>query len=175
MVALLRGINVGGRAKLAMADLRAVVESCGHTAVSTYIQSGNIVFRSKIRDPQEVALELATDIAAATNLAPAVLVRTSEQWSALVAANPFVGRTENSHLHVVVLVEQPTSQFESIDRAAFLPEEFAIGERHVYLLLPGGIGRSKLATAVDRQTRSQGTVRNWRTVTKLSGLLNELA
>jgi uncharacterized protein (DUF1697 family) len=175
MLALIRGINVGGRARLSMADLRAAVERCGHASVRTYIQSGNVVFGSAIDDPRAVEAGLAAELAKANDVSPAVMVRTAEEWSALVAGNPFAARAASpGQLHVLVFACEPGERLDAVDADAFLPEEFAVAGAHAYLLLPGGIGRSKLAPTLARRAGVEATARNWRSVTRLCELLDEL-
>jgi uncharacterized protein (DUF1697 family) len=167
MVALLRGVNVGGKAKLAMADLREIVAGCGFEDVRTYIQSGNVVFTTPGKaDPDAVAATLATAIAAGSSVAPDVVVRTAAELAAVVDANPFLRRGEDTaHLHVSFTGTKPDLGID--DLARYAPEEAATAGREVYLFLPNGMGRSKLAADLARRSRPPGTARNWRTVTKL--------
>lgn len=167
LVALLRGINVGGKAKLAMADLRAVAEGLGYGDVATYIQSGNLVLSTTDRAAR-VADDLAAAIASSTDVQPAVLVRTRAQLAKIVRGNPFLARGEDAaHLHVV-FADGPTKAAASrLALDSYAPEEaIAIGTE-LYLLLPNGVGRSKLAADLGRQKHAVGTMRNWRTVTAL--------
>lgn len=174
LVALLRGINVGGAGKLPMAQLRDIVSSCGHTDVATYIQSGNVVFRSAATDTRAVADELRAATRDATDLDPEVHVRTLDELAAVVEANPFVARAdEPKQLHVTFLGRQPDAI--DLDPAAFEPERWALGDGVVYLYLPDGIGRSKLATELARRTTASGTTRNWRTTTKLLAMAREIS
>jgi uncharacterized protein (DUF1697 family) len=175
MVALLRGVNVGGRSSLAMADLRAVVESCGHRDVRTYIQSGNVVFTTSKRSPDAVAKELEAAIAKATSVHPDVVVRTRAQLAKVVDANPFLRQGEDEkHLHAVFMKPGgPKAKLPDLDR--FAPEEAAVVGTECFLLLPGGIGNSKLAAALSRQKGPVGTARSWRTVKKLLDMADDLA
>jgi len=175
MVALLRGVNVGGRSSLAMADLRAIAEGCGHDDVRTYIQSGNVVFATTKRSPDAVARELEAAIAEATSVHPDVVVRTRAQLAKVVDANPFLQRGEDEkHLHVVFMAPGGAEP-KLPDLDPFLPEELAVVGTERYLFLPGGMGRSKLAAALSRQKGAVGTARNWRTVTKLLEMADDLA
>lgn len=175
MVALLRGVNVGGRSNLAMAQLRDAAESCGFERVRTYIQSGNVVFASAEGDTDSVAEVLHGAIADRTSVSPDVMVRTRDELARLVAENPFVARGEDpAHLHVVFTDGPAQPALGSLDRASYAPEEAAAVGRQLYLFLPGGMGRSKLAADLGRQKRPRGTARNWRTVTKLLAMADEL-
>jgi len=100
-VALLRGINVGGRNRVAMAALREVVEGLGHTGVATYIQSGNVVFTSEEADPATLAAALERAIADQLDVQPKVVVLTREQLAQVVADNPFPGEDNPRQLHAL--------------------------------------------------------------------------
>jgi uncharacterized protein (DUF1697 family) len=173
MVALLRGVNVGGR-KLPMTDLRRITEACGHESVSTYIQSGNVVFRSSVTSAAKVASELEAAIEADTGMDVAVTVRTAKQMAAVVAANPYAERTDvPTQLHVVFAVgPAPTAPPQWYDPEAYSPEELAVVGGETYLYLPDGMGRSKLAVELtkwgNRKANVAGTARNWRTVLVLA-------
>ena len=176
MVALLRGINVGGSGILPMARLREIATSVGFTEVRTYIQSGNVVFAGRQRSTDAAAVALRSAIVSSTGLDPQVIVRTRDELAAVVDANPFLQRGDDpDHLHVMFLDEDAEALIEGLDLRSRLPEEaIAIG-RELYLQLPAGMGRSKLATDLARRLGSTGTVRNWRTVTTLLGMARELA
>lgn len=172
MVALLRAVNVGGGGKLPMADLRAVATECGFDDVATYVQSGNLVFTTREDDGAVVAATLRAALAAATGVDTDVMVRTRGELRNVVDANPFVDRTDDpTRLHVVFTAE--TAEVPDLDATAFLPEEVAAIGRELYLYLPGGIGRSKLAVRVTGRKGPRGTARNWRTVTTLLEMVSE--
>jgi uncharacterized protein (DUF1697 family) len=180
MVALLRGINVGGRNKLGMADLRRIAEACGYEQVRTYIQSGNLIFsvpagtaRSKADgDPAVVARRLESRIEAETGLHPDVVVRSEAGLAAVVKANPWASKgVADSELHVTFLSDSapadPHTVLGALDPSAYVPEEVRMIGRELHLRLPNGLGRSKLAADLARAKGARGTTRNWRTVTKL--------
>ena len=173
MVALLRGINVGGAGKLAMADLRAIVDACGMEDVSTYIQSGNVVFRSLRAGAPTVEKRLREAIREATNLDPEVHVRTAAELEAVVDGNPFSDRASDpKQLHVTF--SRTDAREPGLDPEDFAPEAWQIGDRVVYLYLPDGIGRSKLAARLAKGSGPTGTTRNWRTVTTLLEMARQL-
>jgi uncharacterized protein (DUF1697 family) len=175
MVALLRGINVGGKGSLAMADLRAIATDLGYGQVATYIQSGNLVLSTPHRATR-VATELAAAIAASSTVAPAVVVRTRRQLADLVAGNPFLGRGEDpAHLHVVFTDGSAKALLTKLDLAKYEPDEAIAVGKDLHLLLPNGAGRSKLVADVGRQRSPVGTQRSWRTVTKLLAMADEAA
>lgn len=169
-VGLLRGVNVGGRSQLAMADLRRIAEECGFDDVRTYVQSGNVVFGSS-GSARAVAERLRAAIAAATPVDPGIAIRTAAQLAKVVAGCPF---DDTDHVHATFLVEGASATRPSIDADLFDPERFEVKPREIYLYLPNGIGRSKLAAALSKgKASADGTTRNWRTVTRLLELTKQ--
>ncbi|MFI6002493.1 DUF1697 domain-containing protein [Streptomyces sp. NPDC051366] len=170
--ALLRGINVGGAKKVPMAELREVLTGLGHAGVQTYLQSGNAVFTSTEKDTAAMARELERAIEAHFGFAVRCLVVDGPYLRAVAEACPFpAAELEGRQLHATFLSEQPTEErFASIDGPAYLPEEYRIGDRVVYLYAPDGLGRSKLGEALAKPAVFKGidaTTRNWNTVAKL--------
>lgn len=172
-VALLRGINVGGRSLVAMADLRALLSSLGLEDVVTYIQSGNVVFRSTVDDETAVAAKIEREIAGAFDVSPSVLLRTPGELETIVASNPYLTRkAELSKLHVVFLERAPArSAAAALDPERSPPDEFTLRGREIFLHLPNGAGRSKLTLDYfERALEVRGTQRNWNTLLKLIAL-----
>jgi uncharacterized protein (DUF1697 family) len=170
-VALLRGINVGKK-QLAMADLRTVFEAVGCEDVTTYVQSGNVVFRTTKTDAEllgAVERRLASD----HGLDVRVLLRTPKQLASVLAGNPFLedGR-DPAKLHVTFLAEQPDrARIRGLDPSYGAPDQLEVVGREVYLHCPNSYGRTKLNNAfVERKLGVAATTRNWRTVTKLAEL-----
>lgn len=176
-IALLRGINVGGRNKVAMADLRHLCEDLGHRDVRAYVQSGNVVFATDRLDAEAVGTELTHRMTADLGVAPAVVVRSVEELAAVVAANPFEEEagTDPTKVHAAFLSAEPSEpEVFDFDPEVYAPERCAAGDRVRYLLLPDGIGRSRLATDLAKRPAGvQVTVRNWRTVTKLLAMARD--
>lgn len=170
--ALLRGINVGGSKKVPMAELRSVLEGLGHGDVQTYLQSGNAVFSSAQKDPKALARELGAAIEARFGFPVACLVMDGAYLKSVADACPFpAAELEGKQLHATFFSEQPGAErFAALDREAYLPEEYRLGDRVLYLYAPNGLGRSKLAEALARPAVVKGmdvTTRNWNTVVKL--------
>lgn len=169
-VALLRGINVGGRTKIPMAELRDTCSAAGCDDVVTYIQSGNVVLKSKLSaEKLRSALEDAID--AGFGFRPAVMIRTGKEMAAVLDRNPYPD-VDEKELHVGFLHAPPDAATKkclaAIDCGA---EELTVQGRDVYLHLPNGVGRAALPVQLERCLRpAQVTVRNWRTVTKLAEL-----
>ncbi|MEU3922361.1 DUF1697 domain-containing protein [Streptomyces sp. NPDC029004] len=176
--ALLRGINVGGHKKVPMAELRELLTELGHGDVATYLQSGNAVFSSASDDEQALATALERAIQQRFGFGVDCLVRSGPYLRAVVDDCPFpAAELEGKQLHVTYF-SQPVGpeRLASIDAAAFLPEEFRLGDRALYLYAPNGLGRSKLAEALGRPSLFKGIVatsRNWNTVVKLAELTRD--
>jgi uncharacterized protein (DUF1697 family) len=179
-VALLRGINLGGKNKVAMAELRTLVAELGHTDVSTYIQSGNVLFTAELSaDCAVVARALADAIAAKLGVTAPVVVVTREELGQIHAANPFPGEPDPKRVHAVVLSEPPgpelTAKLDAAVAASIAkgaPDAATTIGRTLYLHTPAGYGNSDLSAAALRIVSSPkagltGTARNWATVTKL--------
>ena len=173
-VALLRGVNVGGRNRLAMADLRTIVESLGHVQVRTYIQSGNVIFSTAadgaVSDEATLALAIRTRIAERLDLSVEVMVRSQSDLEAALAGVPFPD-VDPRRLLIAFLSETPTRDaahaLESIEAA---PETAVVVDRVVYLHLPNGVGRSILAAQLERRLKVRATARNLATVRTLLSL-----
>ena len=171
-VALLRGINVGGNRMVKMADLREVFVAAGARDVATYIQSGNVVFTHAARSQPMLAAELEKRIARVAGFPVPVVLRSAGELAQVIEDTPFPD-ADADHLHVAFLTTRPPANVPQIDARVFAPERCAVVGRDLYLYLPNGIGRSKLAAAVLARPRAigaGGTARNWRTVLKLSEL-----
>jgi uncharacterized protein (DUF1697 family) len=181
-VALLRGVNVGGRNKVAMADLRRVVESLGHGDVATYIQSGNVVFTSKDPDPAAVAAAIERALEA-MGVRSSVVVLSRAELAEVIAANPFPDEADPRHLHAVVRGAEVGAEEAAAVAAAERRardkgsrDQAKVVGRTVYLRTPDGLGRSELAAQLARSNPAAGdrggTARNWATVTRLAAMLN---
>lgn len=185
-IALLRGINVGGRAKIVMDELRAACTDLGWQNVRTYIQSGNVVFSSPGdgagTDPgADPAADLAANLAAAVEkrfgVTVPVIVRSSSEWRRYVENVPFPTEAENEPSRVLLALSEGPVLPEA---AGALQERAAAGERvrlagdALWLYFPNGVARSKLTPRVlDRLAGSPVTTRNWRTVLKLARMAEE--
>lgn len=177
-LALLRGVNVGGK-KLAMADLRAVAEQLGYTGVSTYIQSGNLLFSSEAADQPGLARELHQGIANRLGVQCDVVVLTAADLNRVIADNPFPDEPNPRALHAVLHQDEvgPDGEVQlavALEKASAkgCQDEAAIAGRAIYLHTPDGFGRSELAVQFARTAlHKAGTARNWATVTKLMELL----
>jgi uncharacterized protein (DUF1697 family) len=182
-VALLRGINVGGRNKVAMADLRQVAESLGHTEVATYIQSGNLVFTSTGDNTAGLADALADaleqEIARSLAVRPAVVVLSRADLAQVIADNPFPGESNPKALHAVFhrgpLTDSTIAAVADAEQKAQAKgsrDEAAVVGCTLFMRTPDGLGRSELAAQLARSvTKTAGTARNWATVNRLLEML----
>ena len=176
-VALLRGINVGGKNKLLMRDLSAMFVEVGCEDVRTYIQSGNVVFRADPALARRVPDLIGEAMAARFGYRVPVLTRTGSELAAILGANPFLGRgAEVGQLHVGFLADQPeAAAVDALDPDRSPPDEFAVVGREVYSYCPQGIARTKLTTRYFESKLSVTmTARNWKTVLKLHELTGGL-
>ncbi|WP_328354352.1 DUF1697 domain-containing protein [Streptomyces sp. NBC_00445] len=170
--ALLRGINVGGSRKVPMAELRTLMEGLGYDGVRTYLQSGQAVFSSGHGDEESLAAELTRAIEKHFGFGVDVIVRDHAYLKAVAEACPFpAADLEAKQLHVTYFsAPVDPDRFAEIDQAAYLPEEFRLGDRALYLYAPNGLGRSKLAEHLSKPRLNKGVIatsRNWNTVVKL--------
>ncbi|MGD8870700.1 MAG: DUF1697 domain-containing protein [Gemmatimonadota bacterium] len=169
-VALMRGINVGGKNKLPMKQLTAMFEDLGCTDVRTYIQSGNVVFGAEPDLAESVPVEIPRRIDSDLGYSVPVVLRSAADLRAAVDRHPFVDAAEDTkHLHVGFLADAPTDdQIAKLDPARSDVDSFDVIGREVHLHVPGGMGRTKLTTGYfDRRLDTVMTVRNWRTVNRL--------
>ena len=168
-IALFRGINVGGSHMLPMKDLKVVLEKSGCSDVQTYIQSGNVVFRSPMPDAARFAKQLTAAVSRSYGFAPRVLVLTRGELERAAAANPFPEAEANPQsVHLFFLSERPTApDLGAIGKLKTSTERFELKGKYFYLYTPDGFGKSKLATRAERLLGVDATARNWRTVTTL--------
>jgi uncharacterized protein (DUF1697 family) len=169
IIALLRGINVGGHNKLPMKELKAVLAKLGLTNVQTYIQSGNVVFQTSRANLPVLADEIGTAVGESQGFVPRIMLLRLADLATAVARNPFPA-TDAQHktLHFYFLESAPANP----DLAGLVSlksdsEQFELIDKVFYLHAPDGIGRSKLAAKVEKALGVPATARNWRTVGKL--------
>ena len=174
VIALLRGINLAGRNRIAMADLRAMLQDLGFDDPRTLLQSGNAIFRTS--KPVDATLERTLEAACATQFDMRVdfFVRSAADLTAIIDNNPMPepARKDPSHYVVVFMKEAPSaSAIRELQAAIPGRETVRVHGRHAYVVYPDGIGPSKLTSAIfDRTLRTSGTARNWNTVLKLAAL-----
>jgi uncharacterized protein (DUF1697 family) len=167
--ALLRGVNVGGRGKVSMQDLRALFESAGLSEVASYVQSGNVVFTSSKADTAKLAHTIEQKISTEIGMDVTVLIRSAEELRKIQKSNPLIGRTDDpTKLHVTFLESKPDKGTVAKLPQASDADELTVVGREIYLYCPGGYGNSKLNnTFIEKRLAIRATTRNWRTVAKL--------
>ena len=174
-VAFLRGINVGKAKRIAMADLRKLVEGLGYTDVHTLLNSGNVVFRAPRGVKGEPAARIEKAINAELGVASRVTVLTAAELTTVVEENRLLPMADNpSRLLAAVL--NPAADRASVDpllKQDWTPDGFSIGTHAAYLWCSGGILESRLAKMFDKVFRDNATTRNWATILKLHAMASE--
>ncbi|MBD5655626.1 MAG: DUF1697 domain-containing protein [Candidatus Eremiobacteraeota bacterium] len=173
-VALLRGVNVGGKNVLPMAALAQIFSDAGSTDVVTFIQSGNVVFSASATVARGLADRVATAIVERFGFGSVVILRSAREFEDAIASNPFLGTvTDLRQLHVMFLARKPEpDRVATLDAGRSPGDSFVASDREIYLSLPNGTAGSKLTNAYfDAKLATTSTVRNWNTVLKLAELL----
>ena len=171
-ISILRGINVSGQKKILMEDLKALYENLKFKEVTTYIQSGNVIFKSERKFSElELAKKIETAIFKKYDFTVPVIIRRAEELAKIIATNPFLEEKNINidKLHVTFLSEIPIEgDLESIQNINFLPDRFIVIGKEVFLYTPGGYGITKLSNkCFENKLKVTATTRNWRTVNKL--------
>lgn len=169
-VALMRGINVGGKNKLPMSELRTIFEELGCASVRTYIQSGNVVFAADARLAKVVAAQVANRIADVFSISVPVILRSAAEYKKAVRSHPLATPDmPDNTVSVMFLADKPTmTQVKSLDPNRSPGDSFKVVGKEIYMLSPNGAARSKLTNAYfDRSLNTISTTRNWRTCRKL--------
>jgi len=178
VVSLLRAVNVGGHASIKMADLRALYQSLKFNDVQTYVQSGNVVFRTEEQDLPKLAKRIQAAIGKRFGVKPEVVLRTASQLLDVVERNPFAKRRgiEPSKLLCYFLAAKPSAEACAQLRALPLEsEELVPSGSELFIYFSVGMGKSKLPWGkLEKITAGPGTGRNWNTVTKLLGMARAL-
>ncbi|MCP3981788.1 MAG: DUF1697 domain-containing protein [bacterium] len=172
-VALMRGINVGGKNKLPMKDLVTLFVDAGCTDVQTYIQSGNVVFHAPRDTLRHIPQRVSAAIADRFGYAVPVVLRSAAELRKTVRNNPFLKPgVDTKLLSVMFLADRPRpAAVAALDPDRSPPDEFAVAGREIYLCCPGGVARTKLTNQYfDSRLSTIGTARNWATVLRLSAM-----
>lgn len=175
-IALLRGINIGGKKLLPMKELVAILENVGCSHVKTYIQSGNVVFRSGERNASRLARKIGGAIDSRQGFQPHVLLMTQKDVEDAIEANPFPEAEDDPKaLHVFFLAARAgNADLEGLENLRAASERFKLVANAFYLHAPNGIGRSKLAARAESLIGVPVTARNWRTVQKIVEMAREI-
>lgn len=172
-VALLRGINVGRAKRMAMADLRCLLEGLGFSAVRTVLNSGNAVFQTARPDIQKVTLRIEAAIVEKFGFSSSVVAVTAETLRTIMKENGLLAAAGDSSRLFVAFVADPAalSKAKALLAESWAPEVFAVGSKAAYLWCPPGVMDSKLIKAFSRLTGESATMRNWATVLKIQAAI----
>ncbi|MCI0629022.1 MAG: DUF1697 domain-containing protein [Phycisphaerales bacterium] len=172
-VALLRGINVGGKNMLPMSKLAPMFSDAGCVNVQTYIQSGNVVFSATPACAAEIPALISKRIAKGLGFQPVIILRTAAEMRRIVEDNPFIKTRDQAGLenllHIAFLNDAPTkASIAALDPNRSAGDSFLVRGREIYLNLPKGVGKTKLTNGYfDSALGVTSTMRNWRTALKL--------
>lgn len=172
-VALLRGVNVGKARRIAMADLRKLVEDLGHGDVRTLLNSGNVVFTVRRAVSGDAAIRIEKAVLARLGVSTRVTVLTAKEVAAAVRDNPFASIAHDPARLLVVACPDPkaVAGLKPLLKERWAPEALSLGPRVAYLWCATGIIQSRLWSAVSRGLGDAGTARNMATMTKLLALV----
>ena len=178
-VSILRGINVSGRKKILMADLKVLCEKIGFTNVKTYIQSGNVAFdiddknkKLKGQSDKELAEKIVQAISKQYDFDVPVIVMPSEEMQSTIETNPFLIRNKEidpKKLYVTFLADEPDSdKLDKLNEIEYPPDEFEVIGKKIFVYCPEKYGETKLSNGFfERKLKLAATTRNWRTVNKI--------
>jgi uncharacterized protein (DUF1697 family) len=166
---LIRGINVGRAQRVAMSDLRVLVEELGHTNVRTLLNSGNVLFHAQRPNTVKLSAQIEAAIAGACGFSAAVTIITAKDLSRIIDENPLLHLANDPCRHLVAFAAQPQDliSLRPLLKEAWTPDAFAIGSRAAYLWCFEGLLDGKLIRAFSRIAAGAVTTRNWATVLKL--------
>ncbi|WKV13196.1 DUF1697 domain-containing protein [Marivirga harenae] len=170
-IAILRGINVGGKRKILMADLKILMQNLGYQNIQTYIQSGNIIFKAdeKLQN-KEIAAGIETAILNKFDFEVPVIVLSKNEIESAVANNPFyTSDADINNLHLTFLSEEPDKEkLALIEIVDCTPDQFKIINKNVFIYCEASYHKSKLTNDLfERKLKIKATTRNWKTVLKL--------
>jgi uncharacterized protein (DUF1697 family) len=174
-LALLRGINVAGKTRVGMSQLRDLFQELGHTDVATHLQSGNVIFKAIDRSPEQVVANLEKKIALTFGFPVTVLLRSAKDLTKVFNSNPYVQNARDpTKLHVTFLEQKPTgAKLRGLEIPEGETARFNVSGREIYLHCPDGYGNNKLNNNFfERRLGMRATTRNWRTVTALHSILS---
>ena len=171
-IALIRGINVGRAKRIAMADLRRMVEELGYRNVRTLLNSGNVVFQAARPRMNALAQSIETGMASKFRISARVLVIGASDLTAIIQENPLRAVASDPARHLVAFVASASTLAKArpLLQESWTPESLAIGARAAYLWCATGVADSKVAKAFGRVVGDAATTRNWATVLKLQTL-----
>lgn len=178
LISMLRGVNVGPHNRIKMDELRALYESLKFEDPRTYVQSGNVIFRTKEKSSPQLAKKIQDAIGKKFGCRPEVILRTTEEMRRAIAASPFTKRKEiepGKLLVTFLAAEPPHEALAAIESLKSHPEEIHLKGREMYIYFPNGIGTSKLPwSQVEKHLKVTGTARNWNSVMKMMEIAEQM-
>ena len=178
LISMLRGVNLGPHNRIKMDALRATYESIGLEDPRTYVQSGNVIFRTKEKSTRKLATKIQDAIEKSFKFRPAVILRTIDELRKAIAATPFdAGRNlEPGKVLVTFLADDPPAEAEpKLATLKSYPEEIHLIGRELYIYFPDGAGKSKLPwSQVEKLLKVTGTARNWNSVRAILAMAEEM-
>ncbi|MGM7700535.1 DUF1697 domain-containing protein [Pseudalkalibacillus sp. Hm43] len=171
-IALLRGINVGGHKKVKMDNLREIFTSMGFENVKTYIQSGNVIFEAEYQDARELTGRIEVELEGALGFAVPVIVKTAEEWQAVMEKCPFDvdALREDEKLHVSFLAEEPSREgIQKLKETESDIDEFKLQGTTAYVLCRQGYKKTVFSnTFLEKKLKVAATTRNWNSIMKIA-------
>jgi uncharacterized protein (DUF1697 family) len=178
LISMLRGVNLGPHNRIKMDDLRALYESLELHDARTYVQSGNVIFRTREKNPTKLAKEMKEAIGRKFGFHPEVILRTVKELRRSLEANPFRNRRdiEPSKLLITFLAAEPAAEAETTIRNLRVQrEELQLIGRELYIYFPDGIGKSKVPwSSVEKLLKVTGTARNLNSVVKMLEIAEQM-
>ncbi|WP_041649705.1 DUF1697 domain-containing protein [Marivirga tractuosa] len=176
-IAILRGINVGGKRKILMADLKTLMQNLGYENIQTYIQSGNLIFEAGERQQNDqLAENIESAILKQFDFQVPVIVLSKNEIESAIANNPFyTADADINKLHLTFLNKIPEQdKQEQLETVNYKPDQFKIMGKNVFIYCEGSYHKSKLTNAFfEKKLKVKATTRNWKTVLKLWELSRE--
>ena len=173
-IAILRGINVSGHKMIKMEALRAMFETLNFKNTTTYIQSGNVVFQSKETNIDKIEMKVAKKIKEEFGFVVPVMVKELDEIKTVLKNNPFVNKRKEdiTKLHVTFLSgESEKAAINKIKEGQYVPDEFILNGKTIYLFCPNGYGNTKLNNNFfENKLKVVATTRNWKTVNELASM-----
>lgn len=178
LISMLRGVNLGAHNRIKMDALRSLYESLGLEDPRTYVQSGNVIFRTREKNSSQLAAKIQAAIARKFGFSADVVVRTVDEMMKVIAANPFAKRKDvppNKLLVSFLAAEPPKDAAAALQEFSSLPEEIHLKGKELYIYFPNGAGKSKLPwSRLDKLMKVTGTARNWNSVTRMLEMAEEM-
>ena len=178
LISMLRGVNLGSHNRIKMDELRAVYSSLKFEDPRTYVQSGNVIFKTKEKNSAQLAKKIQAAIQKKFGCCPEVILRTTDEMRKAIGATPFADRPnlEPGKILVTFLAAEPPREAEAtLAKFKDYPEELHLKGRELYIYFPNGAGRTTLPwSSVEKLLKVTGTARNWNSVKNMLAMAEEM-